>query len=54
MALFINSDQSMDAWLMKRIKELEDTSRRLKKVCAEERVVGEIVREEHEKADMAD
>ena len=35
----------MDASLMKRIKELEDENRRLKKMYAEERLVSEIRKE---------
>ena len=36
----------MDASLMKRLKELEDENRRLKKMYAEERLKAEIVQEE--------
>jgi putative transposase len=36
---------SMDASLLKRIKELEDENRRLKKMYAEERLVSEIRKE---------
>lgn len=39
----------MDASLMKRMKELEDENRRLKKMYAEEKLVGEIAREALEK-----
>ena len=39
----------MDASLMKRMKELEDENRRLKKMYAEERLMGEIAREALEK-----
>ena len=35
----------MDASLMARLKELEDENRRLKKMCAEERLKAEIVQE---------
>ena len=35
----------MDALLMARLKELEDENRRLKKMCAEERLKAEIVTE---------
>jgi putative transposase len=35
----------MDASLMARMKELEDENRRLKKMCAEERLKAEIVAE---------
>ena len=39
----------MDASLMKRMKELEDENRRLKKMYAEERLKAEIVQEALEK-----
>jgi putative transposase len=39
----------MDASLMKRMKELEDENRRLKKMYAEEKLIGEIAREALEK-----
>ncbi len=39
----------MDASLMKRMKELEDENRRLKKMVAEEKLIGEIAREALEK-----
>jgi putative transposase len=39
----------MDASLMKRIKELKEENRRLKKMYAEERFMGEIAREALEK-----
>jgi len=39
----------MDASLMKRMKELEDENRRLKKMYAEEKLKAEIVREALEK-----
>lgn len=39
----------MDASLMKRMKELEDENRRLKKMYAEEKLKGEIAREAIEK-----
>jgi len=39
----------MDASLMKRLKELEDENRRLKKMYAEERLKAEIVQEALEK-----
>ena len=39
----------MDASLMKRMKELEDENRRLKKMYAEEKLIAEIVREAIEK-----
>jgi len=39
----------MDASLMKRMKELEDENRRLKKMYAEEKVKSEIVKEALEK-----
>lgn len=39
----------MDASLMKRMKELEDENRRLKKMCAEERLKFEIAKEAIEK-----
>jgi len=39
----------MDASMMKRMKELEDENRRLKKMYAEERLMGEIAREALEK-----
>jgi putative transposase len=35
----------MDASMMKRLKELEDENRRLKKMCAEERLKAEIRQE---------
>ena len=35
----------MDASLMKRVKELEDENRRLKKMYAEERIKAEVVKE---------
>jgi len=35
----------MDASMIKRMKELEDENRRLKKMYAEEKLVGEIARE---------
>jgi putative transposase len=35
----------MDASLMKRMKELEDENRRLKKMCAEEKLKAEIRQE---------
>ena len=37
--------RGMDASLMKRLKELEDENRRLKKMYAEERLVSEICKE---------
>ena len=40
---------AMDASLMKRMKELEDENRRLKKMYAEEKLIAEIVREAIEK-----
>jgi len=39
----------MDASLMKRMKELEDENRRLKKMYAEEKIKAEIVKEAIEK-----
>jgi len=39
----------MDASLMKRMKELEDENRRLKKMYAEEKIKAEIVKEALEK-----
>ena len=39
----------MDASLMKRMKELEDENRRLKKMYAEEKLIAEIAREAIEK-----
>jgi len=39
----------MDASLMKRMKELEDDNRRLKKMYAEEKIKAEIVKEALEK-----
>jgi Transposase. len=39
----------MDASLMKRMKELEDENRRLKKMYAEEKLKAEIVKEALEK-----
>ena len=39
----------MDASLMKRMKELEDENRRLKKIYAEEKLKAEIVKEALEK-----
>ena len=39
----------MDASLMKRLKELEDENRRLKKMYAEEKLIAEIAREAIEK-----
>jgi putative transposase len=39
----------MDASMMKRLKELEDENRRLKKMCAEEKLKAEIAREAIEK-----
>lgn len=39
----------MDAFLMKRMKELEDENRRLKKMYAEEKLKSEIAREAIEK-----
>jgi len=39
----------MDASLMKRMKELEDENRRLKKMCLEEKLIAEIAREIIEK-----
>ena len=39
----------MDASLIKRMKELEDENRRLKKMYAEEKLIGEIAREALEK-----
>ncbi len=39
----------MDASLMKRMKELEDENRRLKKIYAEERLKTEIIQEALEK-----
>ena len=39
----------MDASLMRRMKELEDENRRLKKMYAEEKLKGEIAREAIEK-----
>lgn len=35
----------MDASMMTRLKELEDENRRLKKMCAEERLKAEIIQE---------
>ena len=43
----------MDASLMKRMKELEDENRRLKKMYAEERLKAEIVQEALEKSGEA-
>ena len=40
----------MDASLMKRMKELEDENRRLKKMYAEEKIKAEIAREIFEKS----
>jgi len=40
----------MDASLMKRMKELEDENRRLKKMYSEEKVKAEIAREAIEKS----
>jgi len=43
----------MDASLMKRMKELEDENRRLKKMYAEEKLKSEIAREAIEKSGEA-
>lgn len=43
----------MDASLMKRLKELEEENRRLKKMYAEERLKAEIVQEALEKSGKA-
>jgi len=43
----------MDASFMKRMKELEDENRRLKKVYAEEKIKAEIVKEALEKSGKA-
>ena len=43
----------MDASLMKRMKELEDENRRLKKMYAEEKLKAEIVKEALEKSGEA-
>ena len=43
----------MDASLMKRLKELEEENRRLKKVYAEEKLIAEIAREAIEKSGEA-
>jgi len=43
----------MDASFMKRMNELEDENRRLKKVSAEEKIKAEIVKEALEKSGKA-
>lgn len=43
----------MDASMMKRLNELEDENRRLKKMCAGERLKAEIIQETMEKSGKA-